>query len=238
MGKRTEESRHYSQIWEKAIWPEVCVVEEECDAQFCAECAVRKNPLPEWKRALENEYRALRENLKERCYGDNAGNGSLDARKLAAIFCKALMKKKAFQYDTKKALPLVQAKQRELSPVAFNCWAVNNILINYKLAYYVSLQLVYLTLLEQLLSSYEGAKVKSKAQLIKEQSMAKCLNNHGHLYRYPFSPDADSFDVNVIIGMARADYEDRDFDLFLFAMQLYQIEMYTMERLKNEQFSA
>ena len=65
--------------------------------------------------------------------------------------------------------------------------------------------------------------------------MQQCkINKIGHLYQYPSPLDADSFDVNVIIGMARADLGNKDFDMFLFAMQLYQIEMYTVEKLKQQ----
>lgn len=32
---------------------------------------------------------------------------------------------------------------------------------------------------------------------------------------------------------ARADFSGKDIDMFMFAMQLYQIEMYTVEKLQN-----
>ena len=31
------------------------------------------------------------------------------------------------------------------------------------------------------------------------------LNDIGHLFHYPSAPNADSFDVNIIVGLARAD---------------------------------
>lgn len=221
MGKRNEESRHYAQIWEKVIQQVLEVITEECDEEFCRECSLQTKPLEAWKRALEKEYRKLRRDLKEFCYGNRADDGLLDGRKLAAIFCKALIKEKAFRFHTNKALHLLKERKKELSPDEFNCWAAHNVFLNYKFAYYVSLQLVYLTLLQQLLSSEE-----TKPYAIK-------LNGIGHLYQYPYSPNTDSFDVNIIIGMARADLKGKDFDMFLFAMQLYQIEMYTVEKLKQ-----
>lgn len=59
------------------------------------------------------------------------------------------------------------------------------------------------------------------------------LNDIGHLFHYPSAPNADSFDVNIIVGLARADFSGKDIDMFMFAMQLYQIEMYTVEKLQN-----
>lgn len=224
MEKRNEESRHYAQIWEKVIQQVLQVVEEECDAEFAKECKLQTKPIEVWKKDLEKEYRALRRDLKEFCYGNREDDGLLDGRKLAAIFCKALIKEKAFRFDTNKALSLLRLRKEELDPNEFNCWATHNVFINYKFAYYVSLQLVYLTLLQQLISS----------ESTKETAIR--LNSIGHMCRYPASPNADSFDVNVIVGMARADLGGKELDMFLFAMQLYQIEMYTMERLKHQDY--
>lgn len=199
------------------------MVTEECDEEFYRVCNLQPKPLEPWKKSLEKEYRKLRRDLKEFCYGNRADNGLLDGRKLAAIFCKALIKEKAFRFDTNEALCLLKERKKNLSSDSFNCWAAHNVFINYKFAYYVSLQLVYLTLLQQLLSSEE-----TKPDAIK-------LNRNGHLYQYPYLPNTDSFDVNIIIGMARSDLGGKDFDMFLFAMQLYQIEMYTIEKLKQIQ---
>ena len=220
MGKNNDESRHYAQIWDKVIKDLLSAVEEECDKEFSESCDLQMKPLGEWKKSLETEYRILRRSLKESCYGNRKDKGVLDGRKLAAIFCKALINEKVFCYDTNKAFNLLEKKKRELAPDAFNIWAAHNVFLNYKLAYYVSLQLVYLTLLEALLTS-EQVKEATK------------LNDIGHLFHYPSAPNADSFDVNIIVGLARADFSGKDIDMFIFAMQLYQIEMYTVEKLQN-----
>ena len=39
--------------------------------------------------------------------------------------------------------------------------------------------------------------------------------------------------TSIIVGLARADFSGKDIDMFMFAMQLYQIEMYTVEKLQN-----
>ncbi len=219
MRKQNEESRHFSQIWEKVICEVLQVVKDECDKEFVQICGLKTKQLDTWKKSLEKEYRTLRRTLKEFCYGDCADNGSLDSRKLAAVFCKALIKEKVFVFDTKKAMELLKTRKKEMPPDKFNCWAAHNVFLNYKFAYYVSLQMVYLTVLDQLLASEE-----TRTSAIK-------LNEIGHLCRYPCVPNTDSFDVNVIIGIARSDLREKDFDMFLFAMQLYQIEMYTIEKL-------
>lgn len=219
MEKRSEESRHFSIIWADAIQDVLSVVQDECDIEFTEKCSLQAKPIDQWKASLELEYRELRSNLKEICYGKHVDAGFFDGRKFAAIFCRAMIQSKVFCYNTSAAVDLVEARKAELKPVEFNLWAVNNVFINYKFAYYVSLQLVYLTLLEQLLST---GKVEAATK----------LNKIGHLIRYPDSSKADSFDVNMIIGLARADLDGKELDMFLFAMQLYQIEMYTVKSLQ------
>lgn len=217
-----EPSRHYNQIWTKVIQQVFEVVLDECDTEFKEQCHLEVKAQKAHRKAVEEEYRCLRKNLKELCYGKKADEGLLDGRKMAAIFCNALIKEKTCVFDLHAAHNLLKEKKSKLEPNELNLWAVNNIFINYKFAYYVSLQLVYLTLLRELLS-----EDNTKQYAIK-------LNNYGHLYQYPRVNGIDSFDVNVIIGLAQSDIYGKDFDMFLFAMQLYQIEQYTIEKLKQE----
>lgn len=222
MVKENEGSRHYTQIWNKVIEQVLSVVKEECDIEFCKKCKLESKPIKIWKKDLETRYRLLRKDLKEICYGNDIDEGLLDGRKLAAILCRALIEEKAYKFDIQAAYELAKTKRSELSSVEFNIWLTHNVYINYKLAYYVSLQLVYLTLLHDLISSE------------KSKELALNLNKIGHLHRYYPLPNSDSFDINVIIGMARADISGKEFDMFLFAMQLYQIEMYTIEKLERD----
>ena len=197
-------------------------IQSDCDENFKNNCELRSKELTIWKKQLEGDYRDLRDDLKSSCYWSRKEYGSLDGRKIAAVLAKALMRNKLFVFNTEEALDLLRKQTHILDPEHLNLWAVNNLLINYKFAYFVSLQMVYLTLLERLLS--EESTIE----------MGRRLNAIGHLLQYPhFAPD-DSFDVNVIIGMARSDFAGKDFDMFLFAMQLYQIEMYTVEKLHNQ----
>lgn len=225
MKNAQNDSRHYKHILEKVIRPACKIVFEECDQEFQERCHVERKPIEKWEEELEKEYRIFRQDLKIICYGEGANEGVLDARKMAAIFCKSIIKEKAFRYNVSEAQKMVEEKKKSMSSVKFNLWAVDTVYMNYKLAYYVSLQLVYLTTLYEL-------EEKGETQKLLE------LNKIGHMIRYPLikssaTEEVDSFDVNVIIGMARSDISMQNFDMFLFAMLLYQIEMYTFERLKS-----
>lgn len=64
------------------------------------------------------------------------------------------------------------------------------------------------------------------------KKLAARLNDWGHLAPYPQPPRGDGFDVNIIIGLARTDISRKDLDMFMFAMQLYQIEERTVNLLE------
>ena len=69
------------------------------------------------------------------------------------------------------------------------------------------------------------------------KGLARCSGSNWVFFPDPnwlCAPGANnSFDVNIIVGLARADFSGKDIDMFMFAMQLYQIEMYTVEKLQN-----
>lgn len=230
--ERAERSRHFNRIWKMAVLPAKTLVLEEADPVFLERCCLREVNLGDWKEQVGKEYWDLREKLKVTCYGKDASDGSLDGRKIAAVFCKALVREKAFVYDVAQAGKLVKEKAADMQPLAFNRWLVRNIYLNYRLAYYASLQLVYLTLLHDL---QDLETSKSLYGILDEDTtpLVASLNDIGHLLPYPSPSDADSFDVNVIIGLARADLTRQEFDTFLFALQLYQLEMYTVGKLKT-----
>lgn len=220
------ESRHYNRLWDEVICKVLDITNKECDKTFREACNLHIKPMDALKISIEKQYRLLRKEFKELCYGSKKDSGLLDARKIAAVLCNTLIKQKPFVFDEAAALDFVTEKKKSLRNIQFNYWVVNNLFINYKLAYLASLQLIYLTLLDDLFSSEETEKYAEK------------LNEIGHLRRYPVSSESDSIDVSIVIGLARADMNGMDFDMLLFAMQLYQMEIYAREGLKyNVDFS-
>lgn len=213
------ESRHFKEIWERVICPVRDLVLQECDETFKEVADLHTVDEQSWRENLENTYRILRKACKELCYGNTTG--SLDSRKLAAIFCKTLIKHKYFKFNLDKAKAVLAQKRSATESVDINTWIVANILINYKLAYLVSLQLIYLTLLDELLAA--ESTITCAKELIRKK----------HLYKYPRITGYDSFDTNMVLCLAHADIRGDDFDVLLFSMQLYQIEMYTKAQLIN-----
>jgi len=239
----------FDQIWSKAILSVSRTVLDESDPEFAQQCGLRASAPLVWKPALYDEYLRLRDELKNICYGSSDGRSPeylLDGRKIAAVLCAALISKKGFWFDPEQARAFTEAKKEALKddPVRFNRWAAQNVYINYKLAFSASLQLVYLTLMRDLLVKAgleEPGTSKTPGPLTPGEmeereharQLATALNKIGRLASYPQPSKGDAFEVNIIVGLARTDMSAKALDMFLFAMQLYQIEEHTVDLLEK-----
>lgn len=218
------DSREFPFIWDYIICPIRKIMLEESDPVFAEAVGLHYRDDEEWRGQLEWEFHHQRHNLKEQCYGKrrtNEGDRLLDSRKVAAVLCQACLKHKVFKIDVNVASKLAEEKKHQLPDLEYTVWAANNTLINYKFAYLASQSLVYLALLADLLERNESIE------------MAKELNREGHLLRYPSSAGCDTVDVNIIVGLARGDAKGQDLNMLLYAMLLYQNEIYTREHLKS-----
>lgn len=242
--KRARDSESFNSIWTMVIQPVLRAVQAECDPYFVERCGLKACSSPIWKEKLYAEYLDFRDQLKNVCYGPSNQREAeelLDGRKIAAVLCGALIREKGFMFDSGQASAITLEKAKELKEkygkdkgsVLLNLWAVQNIYINYKLAYYASLQMVYLTLMHDLLNKAKNEKNAATVRAVANQ-LATALNTVGHLYSYPQPDKGDGFDVNIIIGLARTDIARRDLDTFLFAMHLYQLEEHTIDKLKSQ----
>lgn len=215
------DSKEFQFIWERIITPISQFMPEESDPDFVEATHLRYRGEGEWRQRVEWEFHHQRHNFKEQCYGkrrSGTGDPLLDSRKVAAVLCQVCLIHKAFELDVNVASLLAEEKKRQMTDIEYTMWAVNNTLINYKFAYLASQGLVYFTLLADLLK--------------KEVEMAKELNRVGRLFPYPRDPECDTMDVNIIVGLARDDQKGQELNMLLYAMLLYQNEMFTRERLK------
>lgn len=234
--------RPFDHIWQKVILPVSKNVYQACDLEFAEYCGLEYRADTEWKGKIYRRYLELREQLKDICYGPSdlrSAEELLDGRKIAAVLCATLIREKGFSFDFVRAKEYAQKKRDELSdPVAFNKWAAKNVYINYTMAYCSSLQLVYLTLIHDLLLMSELEKCENNVEKTEREETAKkmaiLLNQQGRLSTYPQPEKGDGFDVNIIIGLARTDMSANDLDMFIFAMLLYQVEEHTVDSLKQK----
>ena len=242
MSKR--ESKHFAKLWQEiecAISDAVVGWRREFK-ETCKLAYIEPNKL---KDAVEEEYRSLREDLKHECYGkneegrlkekvedegqnqnsENDDAQSLDARKIAAVICCALIRKKALVFDESTANMLLEEQEAILNQqekpdrTVLNGWIVDNFFVNYKIAYLAGLRIIFKTLLGELLGKTET------------RTVGEALATRGCLYRYPRVQGLDNFDVSMVLGLGRLDMKQDKIAPFMLALQFYQIEMYTRRML-------
>lgn len=226
MGSNKEEFDH---IWENIVSPVWETVRIECDPEFAAEVNLNfRGSEAAWRQLAEDTFHHWRHIFKEQCYGSKErriGNPRLDYRKLGAVLCQTFLMRKPISFSLDRASVFATKKKAELAGLEYTIWAVNNTLINYKFAYLASQQLVYLTLL-----AYYFSENASEDMIW----MGRKLNQTGRLYRYPSEDGSDTMGANIIVGLARNNISGNGLDMLLYAMLLFQNEMYTRTKLEDQ----
>lgn len=243
MRMRKRESKHFAKLWREIELAIKCA-DTECGDEFRTSCGLAFVKTDQLKEAVEQEYRQLRDDLKKECYGRNEegrpmdvveegrendgsreSGQSLDARKIAAVICCALIQKKPLVFDEKKAVELLALqeellnRQRNPDRTVLNKWIVDNFFVNYKIAYLAGLRIIFMTLLSELLEDPDTLEA------------GKQLAARGRLFQYPRWAGLDNFDVNMVLGLGRSDMKKDKIAPFMLALQFYQIEMYARRML-------
>ena len=199
------------------------------DFVLSCNCVLRDD----YKKKMPDVFKAYRHELEDDCYrGKNGKDHPLDYRKCAAILCCVLIKEKAFSFDENKAdiwyrnsidccsseSNTNETESERVIRKRNNITLVDTGFINYKVAYLAALHFLYR------FTTY-------KAQ---EEGWLKNLLTIQSFVPYENPADEDSYDVNMILGLARADLQNRGIDMFLLSQHFYQIEMYTRLALAAE----
>ncbi len=223
--------------------------------QVCFECAEdavdeAKNNCPkdyilscncvlrdDYKKRAAEAFKVYRHELENDCYrGKNGKDHPLDYRKCAAILCCALIKEKAFSFDENKShiwycksidhcsaeLNTNETGSERVVRKKNNILLVNTGFINYKVAYLSALHFLY---------RFTSYKAQDEGWLDNLLATQKLVD-------YDNPVEEDSFNVNMIMGLARADLQGRDIDMFLLSQHFYQIEMYTRLSLTHNTTNA
>lgn len=160
----------------------------------------------EYKAVIKEEYDTIKNQLKKRCYKekDNEEN-KIDQHKIAACFCDAFLRRKAFDFRMDNSIPYEM------------------LLSNYMVAYSVSLQIIYLCLLDL----YSGSLDPEKRKL------ASALMEHGQLWVPATTITHDQYNLGRVKTLALNDYHNVSFDALGYADMMYWIEHYNRQVLEK-----
>lgn len=199
------------------------------DGDYKDSCAAEIKDLKGYRKRLKKIYTQKREWLKE-IYLPHEENPLLDFHKLAAVICRSILQEKPIRFNVqdaisyaKKRWPQEKGKRentRENTDEERMDWFIDNIYVNYKIAFIAGLGIGYIDLYAQLKETEQKAL---KEQLAQEEQFAS----------YPKSANHESFFNSMILALAKNEINNRSFDYLGFATNVYQLQQYTLMVFKD-----
>lgn len=226
-------------IWDNFIESTIKKIYEQSDSSFRNRCNLKIREVHKIKEDICSYFFDRREQLKKYYYGQNYsknidrlivsseqkkyGNFQsdeihlLDFHKLSALLCRTLIEYKVFDFNLKECRAIAEEKKSENTD-----WLIKNVLINYRLAFYVSIVFLY----QSMLFRYSEQEPNFTDEIVHKYLLsAKKLD----LY---FSKNTnentvhESFENCLILNLAKRDFDNRSFDFFMYSTIMYQLEEY------------
>ncbi len=212
---------NFEQIFKEIVIPLVSQIEEPMDSEYRDFTGFKTNNLDDVYLRCESFYEKKKVELKKIFYGNKYSASDdkallFDIHKIASIVCYSLIKHKLFAFDDNAAIQFIIDRKIEDTT-----WIIDNALVNYKLAFHVSVSMIYYKLL------YDASK---KLNDIRVDS----LESQGQLFLYKTRQGHESFANSVILDLAKRDIHKRSFDYFLYSSLLFQLEEYNKELYKKQ----
>lgn len=155
------------------------------------------------KYIVRDQYKIVRNDLKLKCYADQTTDNKIDQHKIASCFCKALIQKKVFSFIVNDNI------------------SQNMLLSNYKLAYIVSLRIIYIYLIEYY---YRSGQSNLAERLMDQKTLIVPETTETH----------DGYNTGRIKTLAINDYYGIEFDLLTYADMMYWIEHYNRQLIEGK----
>lgn len=200
-------------IWEKWIVPTVEKVFAQIDENFKTKCNARILHCSEIKPKAEKYFQERRAQLKDDYYGQDGDKENeehrMDFHKLSAIICRTMVEYKTVTFDLEKC----EQYSLEIDPHDTN-WLIRNSLINYRIAFLSSVVFLYNAML---------FKYQDEAQINQK------LRDQRKLILYDSAQDIglhESFENYMVLDLAKRDINNRSFDYFMYAANMFQLEEY------------
>lgn len=210
----------FERIFNYIIIPLVCQIEEEVDEEFKSLTNLRTIKLDDAYSKCNDFYKTKKDELKKIFYGDKISTIPtsellFDIHKIASITCYSLIKHKIFVFDEEKATNYIKNKK-----IKDTTWIIDNVLVNYKLAFKVSVAMIYYKLLFDF-NKLNNFEIETK------------LKEKRGLFLYNVREGHESFNNSIILDLAKRDIHKRSFDYFLYSALLFQLEEYNREFFIN-----
>ena len=218
-------------IFTYIVEPVIDEIESTVDVDFKKKFVFRRNDLELIRDRCENFYQEKREDLKKLFYGNKYTKEHaedkkycLDLHKIASIICYSLIKYKVFVFDSDKVNEHLNSLSGDTT--LKTDWIIDNVLVNYKLAFNFSIAFIYYKMLFDATNNGDE-ELARKIQTQRGLSLYKEHSNNEVIKRH------ESFKNSVILDFFKRDVKGRSFDYFMYATVLFQIEEYNKIIFKN-----
>ena len=210
--KLNSEHDYFEFIWQKAIVPAIKQCESAVDSKFRELYSFSCKNIQKLKYRIQGDYLENRENFKI-LYHKDCEDAILDISKLASVICFALIKNKVFYLDEKK----------EIVETLSNDFLCSNFLINYKVAFYASLNVLYVGMVAECRNDTKFSDIYQELQRKKSVK----------LYAYGDGENYDKFSQSVIKHLAFLDMNNLEFDFMMYSILLNGLKEYNYIYLKT-----
>lgn len=206
-------------IWDKVIYPIIQNAGNEIDEDFRKSCHLdfAYVNMERYKYALMSFYHEKRQWLKK-VYLPHEEHPLLDVHKLGAVLCRSMLAYKPFYFDFDAATQYVLHKYANENDEQNHIdWFVNNIYVNYKVAFYASVGMIYLDILYSYQDEEDSYLDLDAFEYFKNKQM---------LSFYTKSERHDGFENSCILALQKNDVLGRNFDYLTYAIVLFQLEQF------------
>lgn len=219
-----EELSNFQYIWEKWITPLVDDLYKQMDEEFQKYCGVQIRELDKIKFRAERYYQNKREEVKKAFYGvyhkgDSQTEHRMDFHKIGAILCRTMMEYKVFSFDMEKCQQYVD----DNIDIYDTNWVVKNALINFRLAFYVSIAFLYQSMIFEYSKNHRELERKLREKGCLSLYADHSNQNHSIVIEKKVQ---ESFENCIVLDLAKRDIGNRSFDYLMYAIILYQLEEY------------
>lgn len=224
--KQMETLSNFQYMWEQWIMPLVDDLYAQLDSDFKESCNVRIRDVDKIRGKAEKYYLKKREEVKRRFYGqyskgDSVNEHRMDFHKIGALICRTLIEYKVYNFDVKSCRKYIEEKIN----VYDTDWVVRNALINFRLAFYSSIVLLF----NAMRFEYYQNNEKLYKRLCKKGKLDLYETKNTSVNRVK-----ESFENCIVLDLAKRDIGNRFFDYFMYAIILYQLEEHNRNLLLRE----
>lgn len=221
---RMKKESNFDNFWKFAINPSIHKALEELDPIFIKDCGFIQKEEKSYKKILEGIYTEKREWLKS-VYLPHEKDPILDMHKLSAIICRSIIGNKPIIFDTSKALIMAKNQDKLLQnnqtlndkdkQIKRIQWFVDNVYVNYKIAFDASIGIAYVDLFH-LFQDNNQDDLKNKLEKI------------GTFIFYERSNCHENFRNSTILALMKNDLLNRKFDYLSYATIMFQLQQHTI----------